>query len=201
MFGIAFLLVISIAYAGVLNYYGKIVGTANVQSPKFYAHSETESYDKTYYLLKANVQPDGALKEVSAGIYQSVAGEYETIIDIGWLFPQVSSWYQSNWKFFYEVKIENADKARFFTRIYKFDTSTYAKSLIKECPKTDYITSTTYITTTSTCEIPSISLNQNERILIEYWASIDVNAETLGKIYLKIDDPSSTDPTRIEVLV
>ena len=37
MFGIVFLLVISIAYAGVLEYYGKIIGTANVQGPIFYA--------------------------------------------------------------------------------------------------------------------------------------------------------------------
>jgi hypothetical protein len=35
--GIAFLLVVSIAYAGVLNYYGKIVGNVNVQGPIFYA--------------------------------------------------------------------------------------------------------------------------------------------------------------------
>ena len=38
IFGLAmFLLAVSIAYAGVLNYYGKIVGTANVQGPIFYA--------------------------------------------------------------------------------------------------------------------------------------------------------------------
>jgi len=36
MFGIAFLLVASIASAGVLNYYGKIEGTANVKGPTFY---------------------------------------------------------------------------------------------------------------------------------------------------------------------
>ena len=38
IFGLTlFLLVVSIAYAGVLNYYGKIVGTADVQGPIFYA--------------------------------------------------------------------------------------------------------------------------------------------------------------------
>jgi len=37
MIGIAFLLVVSIAYAGVLSYYGKIVGNVNVQGPIFYA--------------------------------------------------------------------------------------------------------------------------------------------------------------------
>jgi len=37
MIGIAFLLFVSIAYAGVLSYYGKIVGNVNVQGPIFYA--------------------------------------------------------------------------------------------------------------------------------------------------------------------
>jgi len=44
IFGLTlFLLVVSIAYAGVLNYYGKIVGTANVQGPIFYADISTRS--------------------------------------------------------------------------------------------------------------------------------------------------------------
>jgi len=196
---VGFLLFVSIAYAGVLSYYGKIVGSVNVQPPIFYAHSESETYDKTYYLFKANMLPDGTLKEISAGIYQSDAGEYDTIIDIGWLFPQVSSWYPSNWNFYYETKIENANKAKLFTRIFKFDTSTNTKTLIKECPKTDYTTSTTYTTITSSCEIPSITLESTERILVEYWATIDVDAGVLGKVYLKVDDPTSTNPTRIEV--
>jgi hypothetical protein len=43
MIGIAFLLVVSIAYAGVLSYYGKIVGNVNVQGPIFYADLTNEA--------------------------------------------------------------------------------------------------------------------------------------------------------------
>jgi len=192
--------IFSLVYSGVLNYYGKIVGNVNVQPPVFYAHSETESYGgETYYLLKPNAYPDGKLEEIIAGVFQSKAGEYTTIIDRGWLFPEVSSWYRSKWIFYYEVKIENANKARFFTKIYKFDTSTNSKNLIVECPPSEYTSSTTYTTVTSICDIPPISLNSNERILVEYYASIDINADTLGKVYLKIDDPNSSNPTRIEI--
>jgi hypothetical protein len=55
MIGIAFLLVVSIAYAGVLNYYGKIVGTANVQGPIFYADfSQNRAIDLILNLRNLN---------------------------------------------------------------------------------------------------------------------------------------------------
>jgi hypothetical protein len=59
MIGIAFLLVISIAYAGVLNYYGKIIGTANVQGPIFYADST--SLNGIYYKMKINEAGSGTV--------------------------------------------------------------------------------------------------------------------------------------------
>jgi len=55
MFGIAFLLVISIASAGVLNYYGKIIGTANVQGPIFYA--DLTANGETVGKLLLNTKP------------------------------------------------------------------------------------------------------------------------------------------------
>ena len=55
MFGIAFLLVASIASAGVLNYYGKIEGTASVQGPIFYADLTTNG--ETVGKLLLNTKP------------------------------------------------------------------------------------------------------------------------------------------------
>jgi len=55
MFGIVFLLVVSIAYAGVLNYYGKIEGTASVQGPIFYA--DLTSNGETVGKLLLNTKP------------------------------------------------------------------------------------------------------------------------------------------------
>ena len=190
------LIAIGIGYAGVLNYYGKIVGTVNVQAPIFYAHSE-EEYG--YYLFKPNIPPDGSLKKEAGGVYNSRAGEYDTQINSGWLFPQVSSWYPSKWTFYYETKIENANSAKLYAKIYKFDTNTNSKTLVTECPTSDPITSTSYVTITSTCNVPSINLSSSERILVEIWAKVNINADTVGKVYLKIDDPSSTNPTRIEI--
>jgi len=53
MIGIAFLLFISIAYAGVLKYYGKIVGIANVQGPIFYADLTKDGETAGKLLLNA----------------------------------------------------------------------------------------------------------------------------------------------------
>ncbi len=190
------LIVVGIGYAGVLNYYGKIVGTITIQSPIFYAHSE-EEYG--YYLFKPNTLPDGDLKEEAGGVYNTKAGEYDAQINSGWLFPQVSSWYPSTWTFYYETKIENANSAKLYTKIYRFDTNTKSKTLVTECPTSDPVTSTSYVTISSTCNVPQINLSPSERILIEIWAKININAGTLGKVYLKIDDPNSANPTRIEI--
>jgi len=190
------LIAIGIGYAGVLNYYGKIVGTITIQAPIFYAHSEKE-YD--YYLFKPNIPPDGEEKELYSIYGSSDSGEYDIKIDKGWLFPQVSSWYPSNWTFYYETKIEDANSAKLYAKIYKFDTSTNNKVLIVECSTSDPVTSTSYVTITSTCNVSQINLSPSERILIEIWAKININAGTVGKVYLKIDDPNSANPTRIEI--
>jgi hypothetical protein len=55
MFGIMSLLVVSLAYAGVLNYYGKIVGNVNVQPPTFYASYENVA--ENWYRLLINQKP------------------------------------------------------------------------------------------------------------------------------------------------
>ena len=55
------MLVVSIAYAGVLSYYGKIVGTVNIQPPIFYASSEG-TYPKYKLLINA---PPTSYNEIS----------------------------------------------------------------------------------------------------------------------------------------
>jgi hypothetical protein len=55
MFGIMSLLVVSLAYAGVLSYYGKIEGIAKVQGPIFYA--DLTANDKRVGKLLLNTKP------------------------------------------------------------------------------------------------------------------------------------------------
>ncbi len=54
IFGIVFLLMISIASAGFLTYYGKVEGIANVKGPIFYANGHVK---EAYYDLFINTPP------------------------------------------------------------------------------------------------------------------------------------------------
>ncbi|MFH7880422.1 MAG: hypothetical protein QXI09_00205 [Candidatus Aenigmatarchaeota archaeon] len=56
MFGMVFFLFISLTYAGVLSYYGKVLGTVSVRGPTFYA--DLESNNNTIGKLLLNVQPN-----------------------------------------------------------------------------------------------------------------------------------------------
>jgi hypothetical protein len=87
MIGIAFLLVISIAYAGVLNYYGKIVGNVNVQGPIFYA--STDNIDGSYYRLYVNNLPEGKKGNIS---FDDSTTLYFVTKPLG-----VTGWYAANW--------------------------------------------------------------------------------------------------------
>jgi hypothetical protein len=60
MIGITFLLFVSIAYAGVLSYYGKIVGNVNVKGPTFYLTNSP--IGGIFYQLKTNTPPTDSEK-------------------------------------------------------------------------------------------------------------------------------------------
>ena len=79
------LIAIGIGYAGVLNYYGKIVGTVNIQPPVFYASTKSVEYG---YELSINTLPN----EYKGELF-SVASVKFYSLPLG-----VSNWYPSKWK-------------------------------------------------------------------------------------------------------
>jgi hypothetical protein len=87
MIGIAFLLFVSTAYAGVLSYYGKIVGTANVQPPVFYA--STDNIGGSYYRLYVNNLPEEKKGTIS---FNDGTTLYFVTEPLG-----VTRWYAANW--------------------------------------------------------------------------------------------------------
>ncbi len=82
--GIVLSLFVGIVYTGVLNYYGKIVGTINVQGPIFYADSL--NIGGVYYKMKIN--------EVGSGTVTLQDGSRVLFVTDS---LNVSSWYSATW--------------------------------------------------------------------------------------------------------
>jgi hypothetical protein len=146
MFGIAFLLVVSIAYAGVLEYYGKIEGTANVQPPAFIAdYSDMSSGWKR---LNINAFPE-TIGEVS--FTDSNAFVFHT----GAL--GITSFYSAHWRFYVKAKVNSPPKT-LYLELWEVDPSD--GTLINEkCKANVTLDSTEYKTYTATCTSGEISLN------------------------------------------
>ncbi len=205
------ILFVSLVYGGVLNYYGKIVGNINVQPPVFYAHSEKETYEKNNYgMYKANVQADGPEVEIGS---LGLTGSHVFLNGFqnykGWLLPYFDSFYSSTWNFYYRVKVAGSgnvveNKAKFYVKLYKFNTQTGEKTLLQECGNTREVSENEgYTTVSGTCSISSLSFSTDERLLVEYWAEItNAHAQDITYVYISIDNPniSKEYQTRIEVI-
>jgi hypothetical protein len=147
MFGIVFLLVISIAYAGVLNYYGKIVGTANVQPPVFIAdYSDMSSGWKR---LNINAFPE-TIGEVS------FTDSYAFVFHTGAL--GITSFYPANWTFYVKAKVDSLPAKTLYLELWEVNPND--GSLIdRKCEVPVTLDSTDYKTYTATCTLGEISLD------------------------------------------
>jgi hypothetical protein len=121
MFGIVFLLVVSIAYAGVLNYYGKIEGTASVQPPTFYADSTPLPTGGVYYKIKIN--------EVGSGTVSLQDGNRVLFVtdSLG-----ITSWYPAKWIVKIKVYSPSTDGGLSTIRIKKVSQNLLAENTICE---------------------------------------------------------------------
>jgi len=92
---VGFLLFVSIAYAGVLSYYGKIVGIVEVQGPVFYADSTY--LVGVYYKMKIN--------EVGTGSVTLLDGNRIVFVTdpLG-----ISSWYPATWNVYVNVSVSDS---------------------------------------------------------------------------------------------
>jgi hypothetical protein len=146
MFGIAFLLVASIAYAGVLNYYGKIEGTVSVQPPVFIAdYSDMPSGWKR---LNINTFPE-AIGEVSFTDTNAFVFHTDAL--------GITSFYPAHWRFHVTAKV-NSPPQTLYLELWEVDPNDGSiKS--KKCEANVTLDSAEYKTYTATCTSGEISLN------------------------------------------
>jgi hypothetical protein len=149
MFGIAFLLVVSIAYAAVLNYYGKVVGTANVQPPIFYA--DFTNMPTGWKRLNINTPPS-LTGEVSISDGNSFAFHTNAL--------GITSFYAANWNFFVKAKVDSPPK-NLIVELWRINPSD-GTLISKLCEKTISITSTEYSIYSETCAPGSFTLSSSD---------------------------------------
>jgi hypothetical protein len=149
MIGIVFLLVISIAYAGVLNYYGKIVGTVSVQPPIFYADFTD--------------MPTG-WKRLNINTLPSLTGELSISGGSSFAFHTnalgINSFYNANWTFFVKAKV-NSPPRNLIVELWRIDPSD-GNLISKLCEKTINITSNEYNVYSETCPPGSFILDPSD---------------------------------------
>jgi hypothetical protein len=157
MFGIMSLLVVSLAYAGVLNYYGKIVGNVNVQGPIFYASTNcSDSVCKLYI--------------------NSLPSEYSGELTKGYVYFKseplgVDNWYKARWKIFLKLKgTTDNQKVDYDLRLRNSEYKTICSS---------------FITISTSVSETSISCNSDkiEGLTSQYYLELKLTSENNFVIY------------------
>jgi hypothetical protein len=149
MFGVTFLLVASIAYAGVLNYYGKIVGIANVKGPTFYASSN--SIGGAYYRFLINTLPTSGELTLTDGNVIIFASDS----------LNVNSWYPAYWSISINVST-NAVNNTLTIQLWILDQNYGWKREL--CSNVVTLDSINYKTYSVTCRLDSLSLDPTDRL-------------------------------------
>jgi hypothetical protein len=147
--GIMFLLMISIASASVLDYYGKIEGTANVQPPVFYA--SPNSIGGVYYQLLINtIPPTGELTLTDGNVIIFASDSLN-----------VDSWYPAYWTTSINVGT-NAINNTLTIQLWILDQNYGWKGEL--CSNVITLDSTDYKTYSVTCHLDSLSLDPTDRL-------------------------------------
>jgi hypothetical protein len=145
------LIAIGIGYAGVLNYYGKIVGTVNVQAPIFYADSNNRG--GVYYEMKIN--------EVGSGTVNLQDGNRVLFVtdSLG-----ITSWYSAKW--IVKIKIHSPSTGKLSAvKIKKVSQDLLTESDI--CEWKDMQLNEGYNLIQKECTLDQISFNSTDRLGLE----------------------------------
>ena len=133
-------LFIGIAYTGVLNYYGKIVGTVNVQGPIFYASNNCSGNVCKLYVNELPSQYSGEISNVSLIYFDTEKLD-------------VNKWYTSVWKITLKIKPSSSDQRIDYTLKFA-DTS-------DKVICTGSIILSSLETTTITCKLTEVELTSS----------------------------------------
>jgi len=172
-FGIVFLLMLNIASASVLTYYGKIIGTADVEGPTFYASNEEIPHTLYYKKLLIN-QPPTAEGDVSL-----IDGQSQSFGSDG---LNVESFYQPKFNFYVEAKVDTDEPKPLILTVYTWDTSTTATKEFVCQAILDVSSLANYTTTCSGSS--SLSLSPSYGFLWEIKGGVGL-ANITYTIYLK----------------
>jgi hypothetical protein len=176
IFGIVFLLVISIAYAGVLNYYGKIIGTANVLPPTFYATSN--SISSNLYTLQINQKP-GSEGTITVTDGNSV---YFMTEPLG-----INSFYKGKWHFYIKGKSNSGGSTKLSLEFYVPDGANYWVQKTKICEPIILSIETdakVYDIVNENCY--QVSLSPSDRFIWKITGPVDISITTNGDTRIEV---------------
>jgi hypothetical protein len=155
VFGIVFLLMISIASAGILDYYGIVKGYADVIPPTFYAYPESIE-DYRLYKLGINNPPS------TSGEISITDGEF-----VGFTTKalEITDFYQANYNFYIKAKLDSLSSRDLSLELWVRDDNTGdLKQLI--CGDKVTVDSTDYRTYETSCSSESLTLSESDSF---YW--------------------------------
>jgi hypothetical protein len=152
IFGLTlFLLVVSIAYAGVLNYYGKIFGSVNIQPPVFIA--DFSDMSSGWKRLNINTYPE-EVGEISISDGGSFVFHTEAL--------GITSFYPTHWKFHVKAKVNDPPKT-LYLELWEVNPVN-GEILNKICETSVSIISTDYMDYIAVCTTNDISLSQSNAL-------------------------------------
>jgi hypothetical protein len=149
MVGIFFLLVMGIVSAGLLDYYGLIKGTADVEGPTFYASSS--SIGGIYYQLLINTPPsDGELDLTDGNVIIFASDSLN-----------VDNWYSADWKTTVNVGTNKVGN-KLTIQLWVLDQNYGGKTEL--CSQTITLDSVGNKTYQITCSLGSLTLDPTDRL-------------------------------------
>lgn len=195
------ILLIGIVSASLLDFFGKITGSVEVKAPILYTSLQKEFFAGEDYGIFNISSSEESRTSIKAWVESP--GAEAVLLDWkfpGFIVPQVDYFYESEWRGYYRVKVENGT-ASFFARIYKLDEEGN-KELIEECSKSREISpEEEWATVSSICNFPLTEFEADERILVNYYTDVKSYPYNLTFIQLRVGDyvTSLEKRTRFEV--
>ena len=153
-FGIVFLLMVSIVSAGVLNYYGKVIGTAQVSPPVFYA--SINQISGNYYNLYTNILPLDKAGTLSFSDGSSLIFVTDAL--------GVNKWRNADWKVY--INVETNTVGNKLNVYLDFIDSTYL-GIVSLCSKTLTLDSTANKIYEIVCPYGEVKLSPSDMLQLK----------------------------------
>ncbi len=176
--GMVFLLMVSIASASMLTYYGKAIGIAEVSEPTFYAYPESIE-DHRLYKLGIN-EPSSTSDEISFIDSEFIGFTTDSL--------GIASFYPATYSFHIKAKVESPPR-NLSLELQIHDSSGNLQNEI--CKAKVTVDSSEYKTYEASCSADSLALAESDSF---YWrveglttASVDYSVMIDGDMRIKVE--------------